>query len=562
MGDAAGTPKGAVISVAVHGVDRRIHQVLERLPRILRSDRAPSAVLREIAGTSRDLCGADYAFAALLDEDRGFSSLGSSGLPAELDEILPNHPTLLHARAAVLAQEGVVRLELRQPTLPTTRGNQHSDPGSPVRRSPVTFGEILAVRLRSGVRTIGIVVLANRPGAGPLAPESEELLAELGRALGAAMDNSLLLREVLHARRWMRAATTLTQQLLGDEIDDPLREVSERAMDLANADYTALALIQGDHLHVQYVSGLAGAEEIRNRVTPLPDTLEMATLRAGDALVYTDLGEQAAPYVGAFEAEQLGPALIIPLVGAESMTGLLLLGRFQESTPFSHSELDLASAFAAQASIALELEAARQVQEKFLLVEERDRIARDLHDHVVQRLFATGLSLHSALPQLDDDMAQRVSQAMYAIDETIRQIRNTILTLRSPGDEAASLTDMITDIANEAERLLGYAPIVALDPGLRGVTGPLADDMAACVREAMSNVVRHASASQVIIKATVHLGELQLSVSDDGVGIVSTRRSGLGNLAKRAQNHAGELQVDTAPGRGTTLTWRVPVVAA
>jgi two-component system, NarL family, sensor histidine kinase DevS len=548
--------------VAVHGVDRRIHQVLERLPRILRSDRPPSAVLREIAGASRDLCGADYAFAALLDEDRGFASLGSSGLPAELDEILPNHPTLLHAREVVLGQEGVVRVALQLPSLPTTRGNEHSDPGSPVRRAPVTFGEILAVRLRAGVRTIGILVLANRPGAGPIPSDSEELLAELGHALGAAMDNAVLLREVLHARRWMRAATTLTQQLLGDEIDDPLREVSERAMDLANADYTALALVQGDHLHVHYVSGLAGVEEIRNRVLPLPDTREMSTLRNGDALVYTHLGEQAAPYVQASEAEQLGPALIIPLVSAESMTGLLLLGRFQDSSAFTHSELDLASAFAAQASIALELEAARQVQEKFLLVEERDRIARDLHDHVVQRLFATGLSLHSTLPQLDGELAQRISQAMYAIDETIRQIRNTILTLKSPGDDSTSLTDMITDIAAESERLLGYAPIVALDPGLRGVTGPLAEDMAACVREAMSNVVRHASASQVIIKATVHLGELQLSVSDDGVGIVSTRRSGLGNLAKRAQNHAGELQVDTAPGRGTTLTWRVPVVAA
>jgi signal transduction histidine kinase len=548
--------------VAVHGVDRRIHQVLERLPRILRSDRPPTAVLREIAGASRDLCGADYAFAGLLDENLGFTSLGSSGLPAELDEILPTHPTLLHVREVVLAQEGVARIALQLPPLPATRGNEHSDPGSPVRRAPVTFGEIVAVRLRAGVRTIGILVLANRPGAGPVPADSEELLAELGHALGAAMDNASLLREVLHARRWMRAATTLTQQLLGDEIDDPLREVSERAMDLANADYTALVLVQGDHLHVQYVSGLSGVEQIRNRVLPLPDTLEMETLRQGDALVYTDLGHQAAPYVRAFETDQLGPALVIPLIGAESMTGLLLLGRNLESPAFSHSELDLASAFAAQASVALELEAARQVQEKFLLVEERDRIARDLHDHVVQRLFATGLSLHSVLPQLDGDLAQRISQAMYAIDETIRQIRNTILTLKSPGDDAVSLTDMITDIAAESEPLLGYAPIVALDPGLRGVTGPLAEDMAACVREALSNVVRHASASQVIIKATVHLGELQLSVSDDGVGIVSTRRSGLGNLAKRAHNHAGELEVDTAPGRGTTLTWRVPVVAA
>lgn len=541
-------------------VDRRILQVLDRLPRILRSDRTPAAVLREIAGTTRDLCEVDYVFAALLDENRGFTSLGSSGLPAELDEILPSHPTLLHARETVLAQDGIVRLELETHLLPTARGGAARDTGSSARRAPVTFGEVLAVRMRAGVRTVGLIVLANRPDAAPIPREAEELLAALGRALGAAMDNSVLLREVLHARRWMRAATTLTQQLLGDEIDDPLREVSERALDLANADYTAVAVIQGHHLHVQHVSGLVPVEGIRNRVIPVPESLEMQTLRGGEALVYTDLGQQASLYFAPDDASRLGPALVIPLVGAESMTGLLLLGRVQDGTPFSHSELDLASAFAAQASIALELEGARQVQEKLLLVEERDRIARDLHDHVVQRLFATGLSLSSAIPQLEGDLQQRVSQAMYAIDETIRQIRNTILTLRSPGDEAASLSDMISAIAEETEPLLGFGPIVALDPGLRGVSGPLAEDMAACVREALSNVVRHASAAQVIIKATVHLGELQLSVSDDGVGIVSTRRSGLGNLAKRARNHGGELQVDTAPGRGTTLTWRVPVV--
>ena len=241
---------------------------------------------------------------------------------------------------------------------------------------------------------------------------------------------------------------------------------------------------------------------------------------------------------------------------------MLLLGRFQDNPPFTHSELDLASAFAAQASVALELESARQVQEKLLLVEERDRIARDLHDHVVQRLFATGLSLHGVANQLEGDTQQRVSDAMFAIDETIRQIRNTILTLKSSGDESVTLTDMITDIGDEAERLLGFPPILALDPGLRSVSGPLADDMAACVREALSNVVRHANASQVIIKATVHLGQLELSVADDGVGIVSTRRSGLGNLAKRARNHGGTMQVDTEPGQGATLTWRVPVVPA
>ena len=112
----------------------------------------------------------------------------------------------------------------------------------------------------------------------------------------------------------------------------------------------------------------------------------------------------------------------------------------------------------------------------------------------------------------------------------------------------------------EAERLLGFAPILSMDPGSRDIKGQLAADLAACVREAISNVVRHAHATQVIIKAVVHLGQLTLSVADDGVGIASSRRSGLGNLAKRAEQHGGFLECDSTIGHGTTLTWRVPVV--
>ena len=238
----------------------------------------------------------------------------------------------------MLEQEGSVRCRSSRSTCPRAHGAR-------ARRTPVTFGELLAVRLRAGVRTVGILVLANRPGAGHIGPDADELLAELGRALGSAMDNALLLREVLHARRWMRAATTLTQQLLGDEIDDPLREVSERAMDLANADYTVVALIQGTHMHVQHVSGLGEVESLRNRRRlAARSPPRWTTCERGDALVYGDLSQVRSEAFEGMDTSSSGPALIIPLIGAESLTGVLLLGRFQDNPPFTHSELDLASA--------------------------------------------------------------------------------------------------------------------------------------------------------------------------------------------------------------------------
>lgn len=555
--------RGAILDVtSPKGIDSRLHVVLRRLPRILRSDRAPSAILQEIASASREVVGSDYGFAALLDDERALTSLGSSGLPPELDELLLDHPALRRVTAALLEEEGVVRVDAGSADVPDARG-QYDAPDTAVghdHAGHVTFGELLAVRLRSGVRTVGVIILANRPGSPGVDLEADDAMAELGRAMGAAIDNALLLREVLNARRWMRAATSLTQQLLGDELDDPLRAIAERAAELANADAATVSLLQGDTLTVHHVVGIMQGETLLDMSIPVDDDDDgMRALRAGDPLVYAELPESARELLPEEARHQLGAALVLPLSGADDLVGLLMLARHRDEPAFSHTELDMAAAFAAQASVALELEAARQLQERLLLVEERDRIARDLHDHVVQRLFATGLSLQQVVAQLDGPLKDRVSSGMVAIDETIRQIRNTILTLRSARDEAQTLTDMVTDIAAEAERLLGYPPILALDPAVRSVTGPVAEDLAACVREAMSNVVRHAHASQVIVKAAVHLGELTVSVADDGVGIRSDRRSGLENLDKRAENHGGAMTIDSEPDHGTTLTWVVPV---
>ena len=228
---------------------------------------------------------------------------------------------------------------------------------------------------------------------------------------------------------------------------------------------------------------------------------------------------------------------------------------------FTHAELDMASAFASQASIALELVAARKLQDALLLVEERDRIARDLHDHVVQRLFATGLSLSQAVPTLEGAGKERVESAMISIDETIRQIRNTILTLRSAGDDAVTLVDMITDIAMEAERAARLRPDPRARPGLTRHQGPargrprrLRPRGDVQRRPARAGHPGHRQGGRPPRPA--HAERLPTTASASP----AHRRSGLGNLAKRAEQHGGFLECDSTIGHGTTLTWRVPVV--
>jgi signal transduction histidine kinase len=536
--------------VVVTSIDDRIHEVLRRLPRILRSDRAPSAVLGEVATLTRELFGTHLAVAAFLDDDRSLGAMGFSGASALDEPALRQHPAITEALATLLTVDAPVRVD-------TPPGNVASTTTMP-RPRPV-IGSLLGVRLRSGSRTVGVLFLATDKD-GTFAAQDERLLEELGRALGAALDNAMLLREALRARRWMRAATTLTQQLLANELPEPLKVIAERAMELADATVCAVLLVQDDNLVVRHVTGLSHLAAFRGRAFPLDGSITQRVLDAGEPINFPDLADEPSDALRGVDDSELGPGVMIPLHGEDELVGTLFLGRYKDSPMFTHAELDMASAFASQASIALELVAARKLQDALLLVEERDRIARDLHDHVVQRLFATGLSLQQAVPNLEGAGKERVESAMISIDETIRQIRNTILTLRSAGDDAVTLVDMITDIAMEAERLLGFAPILALDPGSRDIRGPLAADLAACVREAISNVVRHARATQVIVKAVVHLGQLTLSVSDDGVGIASSRRSGLGNLAKRAEQHGGFLECDSTVGHGTTLTWRVPVV--
>jgi signal transduction histidine kinase len=198
------------------------------------------------------------------------------------------------------------------------------------------------------------------------------------------------------------------------------------------------------------------------------------------------------------------------------------------------------------------------VAEHLQVLEERNRIGRDLHDHVVQRLYGTGMSLQRVVKELHGPPAERITDAIGILDDTIRQIRNTIMSLRSP-DEEATLEVLIGDIAREAASLLGFSPLVALEAPAGELGGPLAADLAACVREGISNAVRHANAGTIEIHAEVDTSALVLTLRDNGVGIQSNRRSGLDNMAARVRRYGGKLEVSSAPGAGTELSWRVPM---
>jgi len=356
----------------------------------------------------------------------------------------------------------------------------------------------------------------------------------------------------------------MTRDVLAPKVDEPLRLISDRARELAEADVVALMLLDRDEeparVRIRYARGLHVQESLHNHDFLLQDSRwTERVIETGRGQVLAHLPDAERGGFRAMSGIDIGPAMMLPLQGVESVFGTLFLGRVTESPRFSQADAEIAGTFAHHAAMVLELASARDVAEQLHRLEDRQRIARDLHDHVIQRLYGTGMSLNRLASRSDGDVRAGIETAIGALDDTIRQIRSTILSLRTAEDPYATFEKLVMDIAAEATPLLGFEPQVHLEAPAGEVSGRLAGDLAACVREGLSNVVRHAHADKVEIDAWVDATGMRLTLHDNGSGIRSERRSGLLNLAERASQHGGTFEVSSPPGDGTLLIWVVPI---
>ena len=228
---------------------------------------------------------------------------------------------------------------------------------------------------------------------------------------------------------------------------------------------------------------------------------------------------------------------------------------------FHRVDPTLPASFAEQATLALQVARVRDDRQRLTLLEERDRIGRDLHDLVIQRLFAVGLGLQSTVRLAPEaSAAERLRRSIDDIDDTIKDIRRTIFALGT--------LDVADDVQSEIERLVNrVGAVMKLRPTLRiegplrtAVTDELAPDLLAVLSEALTNVERHADASAVHVRVVVEAGSVELRVVDDGRGMATdVLQSGLRNMRARAEKHGGVLTVEPGPGGGTSLRWRIPL---
>ncbi len=469
---------------------------------------------------------------------------------------------------------GLLGLLIKDPRplrLASISGHAESS-GFPEGHPPMRSFLGVPVRVRDEV--FGNLYLTDKRGGGEFTEDDEAVLLALGAAAGIAIENARLYDAARRSQRWIQASAEFTTALLsGAETGEVLARITSQARELSDADLALLALPdeQGQWLTVAYADG-DGAEAVRGVVLSAAQSLSGRVLVTGEPVTSADFAaDERASATARVAMSQLGPAVLFPLGAPGSRRGVFTIGRRHGRKPFPQAEASYAASFAAQAGVALELAASRAEAERLLVFEDRDRIARDLHDLVIQRLYATGMSLQGTMPMIGrPEVADRVTRAVDAMDETIREIRGAIFALQARDaevtrDPRAGIVRLVEDMTE----MLGFAPSLRLGPGLRTLDRQeLAEQALIVLREALSNVARHAGATRADV--TVDIGDdgfLAVTVTDNGTGVPpGPRRSGLRNLAERAVALGGEMRLSAAEPSalrpGTRLEWRVPATAA
>ncbi len=428
------------------------------------------------------------------------------------------------------------------------------------------MSSFLGVPIRIRDEVYGNLYLTDKRGGGPFDEEDEAVLVALAAAAGVAIDNARLYDEARRQQRWLTASAEVTSTLLsGRDVSDALELIAQRSLSMSGADLVVLALptADGHQLQVEHAAG-DGADEARGLVLPTEGSASGRVLTNGDRLVVDNFADddRVAPVARAHM--NLGPAILVPLGTPGNVRGVLTAGRRPGAMPLAPAAADMLATFAIQAGIALELAEHRRQAERVAVFEDRDRIARDLHDLVIQRLYATGMSLQGSVGLITSpEVASRINTAVDALDETIREIRSSIFALQTRHDaKPPSLRTRILLLADEMTELLGFPPALHLGGRLDdGVPDEVSEQLLTALREALSNAARHSGASAVDVRVSA-ADELSLTVRDNGSGFKDNgRRSGLANLEQRAAKLGGSMRIAALSSGGTELVWRVPLGA-
>jgi signal transduction histidine kinase len=541
----------------VHGVldERERWELLLEALASMAADLSLDALLQRIVEIARDLAGSQYAALGVLGDGPGqrlrlFITHGMT--PTQVKEIgdLPVGHGLL---GLIIDQPQPLRLH----DIAEHPASYGFPPNHPPMRS------FLGVPVRIRDKVFGNLYLTEKVGETDFTDQDERIVTALATAAGVAIENARLHEEAARRERWLAATAEITGLLSQSAPGvDALQIVADRARELAAADVAWVVAGDGvDHLALQVVSGVSVDPEAMARLR-LDDSLASSVVRTGVPVSVEDLAAHphAVDVAGALGWQRIGPAIVVPLRTARGVDGVLALAWVPDRVREFHAiDPDLPARFAEQAALAIQVTRARDDQQRLAVFEDRDRIGRDLHDLVIQRLFAIGLGLQSTARLSDrPDITDRLSSAVDDLDATIKDIRRSIFALGSL-DDAADIQAEVTRMVDRAASALKFRPALSFEGPVRTmVSATVAPDVLAVLGEALSNASRHARASAGSV--TLAVGDtVTLTVTDNGVGLPADAvESGLSNMRLRAEKLGGHCDVVGEPGGGTTVTWSVP----
>jgi signal transduction histidine kinase len=514
-------------------------------------DLSLDAVLERVVQSACGLLHARYGALGVIGDDQALSHFITVGIDGELARQIGPLPT----------GHGVLGLLIRDPR-PLRLHDLRKHPeayGFPEHHPPMQAFLGVPIRVRDTV--FGNLYLTEKEGGGDFTAEDEALAVALGAAAGVAIENAKLYDDSRRRARWLEACMDVSGLMLGSDRDytsGGLDPIAARALQESDSQ---LALIVAPAVSGPgyVVAGAAGerAKNFTGKSLALDAPELQDVLNGGEPVMF----EHTDGILEGADGGRLGPLLAVALSTQGAHHGLLLLARKPESLRYARTDIEMGAVFGSHVALALELARVHRLREELLVFTDRDRIARDLHDLVIQRLFAAGLSVQSLTRFTKDELAtERIRNITGELDEAIRSLRDTIYSLKSSSGETELLSGRIRRVTRSSAKSMPFTPRLTLTGPVDAVTPDKADNVVAVVSEGLSNAIRHSGADAISVSVAVIKGQVTVVITDNGSGFDdSQERNGLANLEDRARMLDGQCLITTAPDAGTSVEWSVPL---
>jgi signal transduction histidine kinase len=509
-------------------------------------------LLRRIVKAACDLTDAQYGALGVIGADRLLVEFVHEGMDEDAVTHIGHLPEG-HGVLGLLIEEPV---PIRVPDL----AKHPSSYGFPPNHPPM--GAFLGAPIRIGNDVFGNIYLTNKRSADEFTKSDEELIIALAATAGSAIANARAHSETARREQTLGALQAISHALLsGGTLPEVLNLVATDARFIIGSATAAIMVLTDDGSELELAAGVGFDETVPlgTRVPAGEASVFGRVVASGESTTFRSPKDSEEPVHAVFTALGDGPSVLVPMWVEGEPFGALAVGR-TAGPVFDDMDVHLLESFATQASVALQYRRAQEQLRSVAVFEDEERIARDLHDSVIQQLFAVGMSLQSGLRLIDNPAVMvRQQQAIDDIDTTIRRIRSTIFSLGHA--RSVGLRSLAVSILNELASAYGLLQNLEVVGAVDAAANPeLTDELAATLREAISNVGRHAHASRVEVQLRAENSEFILRVRDNGVGMTAPpeRRSGLANMEERARRLGGSMTLSTGAGLGTLIEWRVP----